>query len=70
MAMAWNNRDETFYSNHEDDKASFQRHNERMKEFRLAHLGWETGGPKYAKTVDCFALLPLRRVNPARLSQN
>ena len=71
MTMAWNsNRDETFYSDSEDYRASFQRHNEYMRGFRLAHPKVETIDSKGVRTADWLALLPIQPVKLARYSQN
>ena len=70
MAMTWHNRDEANFSHNEEDKASFQRHDESMKRFSLNHHDWESAQAKIEKTVDYFTLLPIRRVNLDRISSN
>ncbi len=69
MTMAWNSRrDETFYS--KDYIASFQRHDEYMRRFRLAHPKVETIDSKGVRTENWLALLPVQQVKLARYWQN
>jgi len=62
MTTAWNNQDEMYYFNREDDGASFERHNESMRKFRLAHPRIEVTMSKDAEEVDWLTLLPVKRV--------
>ena len=70
MTMAWNSRDEMFYSDHEDDRASFRKHDEFMRRFRFAHPRVETIDSKGVRTADWLSLLPIQQVKLARYSQN
>ena len=70
MAMDWHNRDETHNSHNREDRASFQKHDESMKRFRLDHPEREATRAEIARTVDYFTLLPIRRVRLSRFSPN
>ncbi|MDD5039152.1 MAG: hypothetical protein PHN78_07545 [Dehalococcoidales bacterium] len=54
----------------DDDGAFFQKHDETMKVFRLAHPKVEATEPKGADPVGQLVLLPLRKVKPAKYSRN
>ena len=62
MTTAWNNQDEMYYFNREDGEASFQRHDESMRKFRLAHPRVEVTTSTDAEEVDWLTLLPVKRV--------
>ena len=70
MTTAWNSRDGTFHFKHEDDEASFQKHDELVRRFRLAHPRVETIDSKGVMIADWPVLLPIQRVKLARYWQN
>ncbi len=69
MTIAWNNRSPSYF-NREDAEATFQRHNELMKKFRLSHPRVETIDSKNARTADWQTLVPIQQVKPAMCSPN
>ena len=52
------------------DGVSFQKHDETMKIFRLAHPKIETTESKDVETAGRLVLLPIQKVKPAKYSQN
>ena len=62
MTTAWNNQDEMDYFNREDAGTSFDRHNESMRKFRLAHPRIEVTTSEDAGEVDWLTLLPVKSV--------
>jgi len=72
MIIIWirkSNRDEPSHY-HENDGASFQKHDECMRRFRLAHPNVETTKSQDVKTADCLVLVPIPQVKLATYSQN
>ena len=70
MSIAWESRSELFNTDGESDETSFQRHNECMKEFRLAHARVETIDSKRGKKADWETLVPLQKIRLALYFQN
>ena len=54
----------------DNDGVSFQKHDETMKIFRLAHPRIETTESKDVETAGRLVLLPIQKVKPAKYSQN
>ena len=72
MKILWiwnNNRDDASY-HQENNGASFQKHDEYMRSFRLAHPKVETTGSKGISTADWFFLVPIQKVELVKCSQN
>lgn len=63
----WNNKGDGFPYRDEKDGDSFQKHDEGMKKFRLAHPRMEITNSKDASTMDCRALV---RIPKVKLPQN
>ncbi len=67
----WNSKGDGFPSpDYRKDGESFQKHNEYMRGFRLAHRIMETIDSKDTKTIDWSALIPIQKVKIARHVQN
>ncbi|MFC1964163.1 hypothetical protein ACFLV1_02140 [Chloroflexota bacterium] len=69
MTMAWYSDNESL-SDNAASGASFQRHDARMRRFRRTHPDLNAPWVAATEKEDCFNLLPLRKVNPTRLSSN
>ena len=54
----------------ENDEASFRKHDESMRIFRLAHPKVETTGLKDVETAERPVLVPIQKVKLANCSQN
>ena len=72
MIILWirKNKGDKPSRHYENDVASFQKHDESMRRFRLAHPSIETTKLKDVSTTDWLALIPMRKVELARYSQN
>ena len=70
MSMVWSSRNRPPYSNHEDEGASFSKHNEYMRKFHLAHPKVKTVELKDVRTVAWSALVPIQKVKLAKYLQN
>ncbi len=64
------NRDGLSYLDQKKDGDYFQKHNECMRQFRLAHPEVETTGSKNVRTADRLILVPMQKVRLAKYSQN
>ncbi len=70
MSIVWESRNAPFYTDGEDDRISFQRHDECMRRFRLTHTKVETIDSKCVKKVDWLTLVPLQKVKLTAYFQN
>ncbi len=68
MATADGKEDRLSYS--ENDRGSFQKHNESMKRFYLAHPNLAIRPPYYVKPIGQLASIPLPLVELERYVQN
>ena len=72
MIILWISENKGDKSSRDNGKeaAPFQEHDESMKRFRAAHSDIKTTEVKDVSTTDCLALIPIRKVELARYSQN
>ena len=72
MFIVWIRKSKEDSDSHtgESEEASFWKHDECMRQFRLAHPKIETTKSKDVRTADLIALVPMKRVELARHSQN
>ena len=73
MIILWvrkGNNDKSSRFNNENDKAAFQRHDESMRKFRLAHPRVAETAAKDLSIVDNQALVPLQKLGPCQYAQN
>ena len=72
MLILWirkNDEDEPSRSN-ENEEEAFQKHDERMKRFRIAHPRIETIKTEEASPAGCLDLVPMQEVKLASYSHN
>ena len=73
MIILWIRRgdnDKSSQANNENDKAAFQRHDESIRKFRLAHPKVEVTASKDLRILDNQALVPLQKFGPYQYAQN